>query len=170
MLTGLFCRLTGVPASVTQALGNPSAISVLESQIIVSGFPSWYTALPSEAQSYVLAAPALYASIYPQISSLEVAAGLTTVSGLGGTGVIPGGPIQTSASTGGSNSTSNSSGTTGSSTTTKATTTTGSTASGASTTTSGSSSSSSAGVAPTNAPLVAGVMGAVGFLGLALAL
>jgi len=169
--SSIAAELTGVPASVTAALGNPSAISALESEILASGFPSWYTALPSEAQSYVLAAPGVYQSIYPQIVSLEIAAGLTTVSGLGGTGTNPGGPIQTVS--GGSNSTRNSttsrSGTTGSAATTSAPSSTTATTSGLGGVSS-TSRSSSAGVAPTNAPLAAGVMGAVAFLGLALAL
>lgn len=172
--SSIAAELTGIPASVTELLSDPSAASVYESQVIASGFPSWFTALPSDAQSYILAAPGKYATIYPEIVSLQVAAGITSLGSAAGTGVSttnPSGPIVTASGSATGKSNSNTTVTTGSlsSTGTAATTKAASSSGSATAKTSASSSSSSAGAAPTNA-LAAGVMGAVGFLGLALAL
>ncbi len=158
ILTLLSLRLTGVPASITSALTNPSAIAALESQILQSSLPSWYNALPSDAQSYVLGVAGKAATIVPEIVSLEVAAGLTTISGVG-TGTA----VSTSSAK-----------TTSYSNSTIATTSKAPTASAVVVTTKSSSSaaptsSSKAGAAPTGV-VAAGILGAVGFLGFAVAL
>lgn len=77
--TNIAAELTGVPSSVFVALANPTALAALESQFIASP-PAWFTTLPADAQSYFLSVAPKYASIVPQISSLEIAAELITVS------------------------------------------------------------------------------------------
>lgn len=158
ILTLLSLRLTGVPASVTSALTNPSAVSALQSQIIQSGFPSWYTALPTDAQSYILGVAGKAATIVPEIVSLEVAAGLTTISGVG-TG--------TAVSTSSAKTTSYSNSTI--TTTSKAATTSAVVVTTKASSSAVPTSSSKAGAAPTGV-VAAGILGAVGFLGLAVAL
>jgi carbohydrate-binding DOMON domain-containing protein len=150
-------RLGGVPATDTGVIGNPSAISILQSQILESGFPAWFSTLAPDAQSWVLGIAMTAATIIPEIASLEVEAGLTTYTSSTATA-----PASTSAST-----TSHSGSTT--ITTTKATTTSQViTTTQTSSPASPSSSSSKAGAAPTK--VIAGILGAVGFLGLAVAL
>jgi len=150
-------RLGGVPATDTGVIGNPSAISILQSQILESGFPAWFSTLAPDAQSWVLGIAMTAATIIPEIASLEVEAGLTTYTSSAATA-----PASTSAST-----TSHSSNTmvaTTKATTTSQVITTTQTSSPASPSTS----SSKAGAAPTK--VIAGFLGAVGFLGLAVAL
>jgi hypothetical protein len=150
-------RLLGIPSTVTAILGNPTAVSALENQINnESGFPAWFSTLAPDAQSWVISIAGVAATIIPELVSLEIGAGLTPS---GGTGTAP---ATTSAMT---TSYSNSIMTT----TSKATTT-----SAIITTTQGSSSaapssSSKAGAAPTGV-IAAGVLGAVGFLGVIVAL
>ncbi|PMD55873.1 uncharacterized protein K444DRAFT_616951 [Hyaloscypha bicolor E] len=151
----ILSELSGVPATVTAALNNPSLVSVLQSQINASGFPGWYSSLAPDAQSWVISVAGVAATVIPEIVSLEVAASLTTLAG--GTGSAT--ATTSSMTKSHSNSTM--------STTSKATPT-------LTPTTKASSSpvpskSSSAGAAPTNIA-AAGILGAVGFLGLVVAL
>jgi len=153
----IYSELGGVPATDTGVIGDPSAISILQSQILESGFPAWFSTLAPDAQSWVLGIAMTAATIIPEIASLEVEAGLTTFASSTATA-----PASTSAST-----TSQSSGTmiaTTKATTTSQVITTTQTSSPASPSTS----SSKAGAAPTN--VIAGILGAVGFFGLAVAL
>ncbi|KAE9376944.1 hypothetical protein N431DRAFT_555234 [Stipitochalara longipes BDJ] len=144
--------ITAIPATVTAVLANPSEISVLESEILASGFPGWYSSLPPDAQSWVIAIAGVAATIIPELASLQGAA--ASITGGSGTGSAP---APTSLTTG-SHSNSTLSKTT--STLATATKTSNPTAQ---------SSSSTAGAAPTNV-VAAGILGAVGFLGLVVAL
>jgi hypothetical protein len=163
--SSIAAELTGVPASVYSALTNPTALAALESQFVTAP-PAWYTALPSDAQAWVISIAPKFVSIESQILGLEVEAGLTTLAGAAaGTGVSS----STAKATGVSNSTiaSVSKGTTTTGAT-KAPTTAATTAAASSK--AASSSSSSGGAASPTGMVAAGVMGAVGFLGFALAL
>jgi hypothetical protein len=150
-----------VPTSVYAVLGDPTALAALESQFITAP-PAWFTSLPVDAQAFVISLAPKYMSIMPQILSLEVAAGLTTLPAAAATATDVAATARATA-TGFSNSTIVTSRGTGSATgTTKAATASASTSKAPST-------SISAGAAPTNA-IAAGIVGAVGFIGLALAL
>ncbi|PMD17474.1 hypothetical protein NA56DRAFT_662115 [Hyaloscypha hepaticicola] len=156
----IYTELGGVPATDTGVIGNPSAVEILQSQILESGFPAWFSTLAPDAQSWVLGIAMTAATIIPELASLEVEAGLTTITTSTATATAP---ASTSAST-----TSHSSGTM-ITTTTKATTTSQViTTTQTSSPASPSTSSSKAGAAPTK--VIAGFLGAVGFLGLAVAL
>ena len=151
-------RLTGVPSSLTAALGYPSEIAVLQSEILASGLPDWFTSLPSDAQNWIIGIAGKALTLIPKIASLEVEAGLITQSSTATqTGSNPTGT--TPAATSSNNSVATSSTTV--------------TASAAATTTKASSSaapssSSKAGAAPTG--VVASLLGAIGILGVAIAL
>jgi len=131
---------------------------MLQSQVNGNGLPSWYSALPSDAQSYVIGIAAKAETIVSEIVSLEIAAGLTTISGVG-TGTAP--STTAPKTTSYSNSTIT--------TTSKAATTSAVVVTTKATSSSAAPSSSSKAAAPTNAISV-GILGAVGFLGLAVAL
>lgn len=109
------------------------------------------------------------ASIVPEIISLEVAAGLTTLPGAAGTGVVGTGGTASATATGKSNMTVTTATLTASSSGKATGVTTTATNEGAGSSSAQASSTSSTGAAQTNA-VVAGIVGAVGFLGMALAL
>ncbi|PMD48532.1 hypothetical protein L207DRAFT_505562 [Hyaloscypha variabilis F] len=140
--------ITAIPATVTAVLANPSEISVLESEILASGFPGWYSSLPPDAQSWVIAIAGVAATIIPELASLQNAAASIT----GGSTTATTSPTTGLPST--------STGTKASTSLAPATKTSNPTAQ---------SSSSTAGAAPTNV-VAAGILGAVGFLGLVAAL
>jgi hypothetical protein len=144
-----------IPPSVTDgAVSDPSKISVLQSQILESGFPGWWSSLAPDAQSWIIGIAGVAATVIPEVVSIEVAAGLTTI------GKTETAPTATASST---RSRSNSTITT----TSKATLTPAPTIEASSSPLP--SKSSSAGAAPTHVA-VAGILGAVGFLGLVVAL
>lgn len=162
-----------MPASVTAALGNPSAISALESQFLAAGPPAWFSSLPADAQSYVLALGPKAETILPEIISLEIAAGLTTVSGAAGTGAAATStPSKGTSIVGtGSNSTITTKGPTSIAEATTGGTSNAASASAKTTASSAkSTSSSSAGAAQVTGAIAAGVIAAGSFLGLALSL
>ncbi|KAH8783937.1 hypothetical protein BGZ57DRAFT_852333 [Hyaloscypha finlandica] len=151
----ILSELSGIPATVTAALDNPSLVSMLQSQVNASGFPGWYSSLAPDAQNWVIGIAGVAATVIPEIFSLEVAAGLTTLAGGTGSATATTSPMTKSYS----NSTM--------STTSKATPTPTPTAKASSSPVP--SKSSSAGAAPTNIA-AAGILVAVGFLGLVVAL
>ncbi|KUJ20371.1 uncharacterized protein LY89DRAFT_730417 [Mollisia scopiformis] len=156
--------LSGVPSNVISAFDNPTALPSLVSSLEATP-PAWFTALPSDAQHWIIGAEEVYASLEPQIASLEAIVGGITAPG--GTGATGSSSLPKSTSYSNSTITSTKSST---SATTKATSLTASPAVVASSSSKATSSSSSGGAASPTGAVAAGVMGAVGLLGLALAL
>lgn len=176
--SSILAKLTGVPPDVKAAATNPALITSLESQFINS-VPAWYTSLPADAQSYILGIGPKVLSIQPQIQSLQVVAGLittgygsgATATGTGtGTGIYP---IVTPTTNGtissDSTSTLSSSSTTTQTSSTSLISVTSPTASVSVSSVAAPSSTSKAGAAQATGTIAAGLFGAVGVLGLALA-
>jgi len=76
--TSLVPQLTGIPASVTSALFNTALQPSLSSEIVASP-PAWFTSLGPDAKAYILGIPAKESTIISQIISIEVAAGFTSL-------------------------------------------------------------------------------------------
>ncbi|KAF8867061.1 hypothetical protein BDZ45DRAFT_734319 [Acephala macrosclerotiorum] len=157
---------TGLPSSVLAAITNPASLPGLISSLEAAATaPAWFGSLPADAQAWVLSAAGAYTSIEPEISSLAIAAGVTGTGAATGTSAT----VKSASSTGYSNTTIASTSKSSSSTaTTQASSLT--TSAAASSSSKASSSSSSGGAASPTGAVAAGVMGAVGILGLALAL
>jgi len=163
--TAVQAEIEGIPSSVESAFTDPTSLAIIYSQIQAGQLPDWYSTLPPDAQSYIkgsipkietilsLEASAFPTNVIisPQTTSSTGAA--PTATGTGSTVAAPGNGSSTTAkptaSAGGSGSGSGNSSKTGSSSS------------------AGSSSSSKAGAQPTGV-IAAGVLGAVGFVGLAL--
>src|SRR2546421_3207536 len=87
----IVAALTAVPPEYADALTNLALYSSLQAEFKTS-IPSWFTALPSGAQSYV----EVYQSAIPVIASLESVAGIG--AGYTGTGPNPTGTAYSSSS------------------------------------------------------------------------
>ncbi|PQE06448.1 hypothetical protein CJF32_00002413 [Rutstroemia sp. NJR-2017a WRK4] len=165
-------QLTGIPSSVQALQTNPSGINQLISQF-ATGTPSWFAALPSAAQSYVLSNGLARLSAYPVISSLQaqltskpiVPTGATNSTTNGSSGLKT-----TSVTSGGGNSTVTTKPLTSTATTGSQTT---SAKGNSSATTSGakpSSTASKAAAAQATGAIAFGLAGAAGFVGIVMAL
>jgi len=73
----LISDLTGIPATITSVIFNPSAQSSLSSQLVNNNPPAWFSALYPAAQSYILGIPAKESSVVSQIVAIEQSAGFT---------------------------------------------------------------------------------------------
>ncbi|KAG9238619.1 hypothetical protein BJ875DRAFT_23253 [Amylocarpus encephaloides] len=177
--TSIEAELQKVPSSVQTALQNPTALAEIQSQIVNGQLPDWFSRLPPAAQSYLI-------NLFPKIQTL-IALGsqigvsngpYTTGSYVAATGTgsfveptdvsasnatVSNGTVSTGKPTVATSDTGLSGGpVTKSSAAAPAPSTAGAGAGGV-------SSTSKAGARPTGV-IAAGVFGAVGFLGLALAL
>lgn len=144
---------------MSAAFAEKSGLAVLYESLIASP-PAWFLALPQAAQQYLIS------QVGPKIqsiASLEVAAGIITLPGAVGTGT--GGPAKPTNGTSLSTDMSSATLSSGPKPTSKATP---KPTSPAATPITGSS-SSKAGAQPTGV-IAAGLFGAVGFLGVAMAL
>ncbi|PQE11194.1 hypothetical protein CJF31_00000988 [Rutstroemia sp. NJR-2017a BVV2] len=176
-------QLTGIPSSVQALQTNPTGINQLISQF-ATGTPSWFAALPSPAQSYVLSNGLARLSAYPVISSLQAqltakpiaptGASNTTTNGSSGlkttTTFASSGLKTASVTSGGGNSTVTTKQLTSTATTGSQTT---SAKGSSSVTTSGatpSSSASKAAAAQATGAIAFGLAGAAGFVGMVMAL
>jgi hypothetical protein len=152
-------QLTGVPSSVSAAFAEKTGLAQLYNSLIASP-PAWLLTLPPAVQQYLIS------EVGPKIqnvASLEVAAGIITLPGAVGTGT--GSSAKPTNGTGLSTGTGSATLSSGPKPTSK---TTPKPTSPAATPIAGSS-SSKAGAQPTGV-IAAGLFGAVGFLGVAMAL
>jgi len=179
-------QLTGIPSSVQALQTNPTGINQLISQF-ATGTPSWFAALPSAVQSYVLSNGVARLSAYPVISSLEAQLTAKPIAPTGGsnatthasgglkatTTFASSGLKTASVTTGGGNSTVTTKQLTSTATTGSQTTSVKGSSSAEAKTTSGatpSSSSSKAAAAQATGAIAVGLAGAAGFVGMVMAL
>jgi len=180
-------QLSLIPSSIIDALSDPTEAANIYSQIAQGQPPDWFSSLPPAIESY-------WTSVYPKVQtlvSLEASVASVYATATDGDGQVvytadsadtgthtsttaPTSPVSTGASTTslsrgtGTGSFTTAPPTTGSASGTGSSTKSGS-GNGSSTKSGSSTSSSSSGAQPTGV-IAAGVFGAVGFLGLALAL
>ena len=137
--------LSIIPTSVFSALTDPAAAASLSSAFAAGSTPAWFSSLPASDKSWLSSYQSQIAELGPTIWSLETAAGITS-------GPYPGPTADTNAAVTGSK---------GGATAAASKTSAGSAQSGAT--------STGGGVKQTGA-LAMGVAGAIGVLGLAVAL
>ncbi|KAM3071293.1 hypothetical protein ACMFMG_008883 [Clarireedia jacksonii] len=167
-------QLTGIPSSIQALQTNPAGINQLISEF-ATGTPSWFAALPSAAQSYVVNGAAARLSAYPVISSLQAQ---LTAKPVGPTGVsnatthASSGVKTATVTTGGGNSTVTTKKLTSTATESEKTSTKGSTSVEAKTTAEvkPTSSSSKGAAAHATGAIAVGLAGAAGFVGMVMAL
>src|SRR5881392_3011999 len=80
--SNIIAELSGVPPEVVAAITDPASLSAVDAEF-KTGRPSWFTALPSDAQAYIISVK----SDLSAIASLESVAGISAGPGATGTAV-----------------------------------------------------------------------------------